>query len=377
MANKIESSEVSQQKKVFVKSEAVLDEMEASGQLEPFTDYYTDDEQDAPFMPVGSIFTSAIPQEDARVHLLDGSTIPQNGVYATFANLIKALDASGKLITCTQEEFDDSLTTYGQCGKFVIDNDNNTIRLPRITEFIASNNSGQTIGLAELDSFKSHNHTMQSAGSHTHSTTLTYSGVSGSWNNSADLVTVSRNAGTTSKGTSSAGSHTHTIDAKGDAETKPKNVRYPYYIVLASGYKSSRVVEIDKFVTDINNLANEVANCNAKLDAKKLYQHNLCLYSSAYRVFFRIMNNSSTAFTVSTLKTYLQDNSFNATGTGTSGWYQVSGGTTGGGATFSGLSSNNSSSGSTFRVFYSVYNAGASSTTFDATGLSDNIVNIF
>ena len=263
MATKIESTEITQPKKVYVKSEEALDEMESNGQLEPFTDYYTDDDLDAPFMPVGSIFASAIPIIDARVHLLDGSTISQTGVYETFANLIKALDSAGQPITCTQTEFDADVSTYGQCGKFVIDNTVKTIRLPRITEFIASNNGGQTIGLAELDSFKSHNHTMQSAGSHTHSTTLTYSGVSGSWNNSADLVTVSRNAGTTSKGTSSNGSHTHTIYANGDAETKPKNVRYPYYIVLASGYKSNQIVEIDKFVTDINNLANEVANCNA------------------------------------------------------------------------------------------------------------------
>ena len=46
MATKTESTEVSQQKKVYVKSEEVLDEMEANGQLEPFTDYYTPDEEE-------------------------------------------------------------------------------------------------------------------------------------------------------------------------------------------------------------------------------------------------------------------------------------------------------------------------------------------
>lgn len=45
MATKIESTEITQQKKVYVKSEEALDEMEANGQLEPFTEYYTDDEE--------------------------------------------------------------------------------------------------------------------------------------------------------------------------------------------------------------------------------------------------------------------------------------------------------------------------------------------
>jgi hypothetical protein len=187
-------------------------------------------------LPVGAVFASALPLTDSSVHLLDGSTISQTGIYEQFAVYLKSLRDAGYKITCTQSEFDTSVSTYGQCGKFVINDNTKTIRLPKITEFIASSNGGQEIGLAELDSFKSHNHTMQSAGAHTHSTTHTYSGVSGSWNNSADLLTASRNAGTVAKSTSSNGSHTHTIDNTGGSETRPKNIRYPYYIVLISGF---------------------------------------------------------------------------------------------------------------------------------------------
>lgn len=75
----------------------------------------------------------------------------------------------------------------------------------------------------------SHSHTTVSSGSHTHTTTLTYSGVSGSWNNSADLITVSRNAGTTSKSTSSDGSHNHTINPTGSDST---NANMPPYLAV-------------------------------------------------------------------------------------------------------------------------------------------------
>lgn len=228
MATKIESTEITQPKKVFVKSEEALDEMEANGQLEPFTDYYTDDEQDAPFMPVGSIFASAIPQTDARVHLLDGSTILQTGVYETFSNLIKALVSAGQPISCTQSQFDTDVSTYGQCGKFVIDDTAGTIRLPLITEFIASNNGGQEIGIAQLDMFKSHAH-------------------SGVRRANADI-----GGGQSTATSSGSGDSQYITDYTGGEETRPKNIRYPYYIVLASGYKSSQVVDVDNIMNEVN-----------------------------------------------------------------------------------------------------------------------------
>ena len=46
MADKTSSTQVTQQKKVFVKSEAVLKKMEEQGLLEPFTEYYTPDGED-------------------------------------------------------------------------------------------------------------------------------------------------------------------------------------------------------------------------------------------------------------------------------------------------------------------------------------------
>ena len=70
MADKISSTEVTQQKKVFVKSEEVLKKMEEDGQLEPFTDYYTPEETEMDILlneiysrptlndiyPIGSIY---------------------------------------------------------------------------------------------------------------------------------------------------------------------------------------------------------------------------------------------------------------------------------------------------------------------------------
>lgn len=185
-------------------------------------------------MPVGSIFPSAIPIVDRRVHLLDGTTISQEGTYENFAILINALISAGHNITCTQEEFDTSVSTYGQCGKFVVDNDAKTIRLPLITEFIASNNGGKEIGLAQLDEFKSHSHPILMA-----------------YNQTAN------NSNGALMGYPNYEWRTYSGQSVGGEETRPKNIRYPYYIVLASGFKTNADIIIDPFIDDVEKIKSE------------------------------------------------------------------------------------------------------------------------
>lgn len=188
-------------------------------------------------MPLGLIFASAIPITDARVHLLDGTTIAQNGVYADFVSLIKNLISSGENISCTQSQYDSDIATYGQCGKFVIDDANGLIRLPKITEFIASNNGGLTIGLAQLDEFKSHNHSLP---------------VKFGWGAGAS------NTGPRTDQNNPGTSWFTEVMSKGGTETRPKNIRYPYYIVLATGYKSVQSLNVDAIMAELNKKGNDI-----------------------------------------------------------------------------------------------------------------------
>jgi hypothetical protein len=228
-------------------------------------------------LPIGSIFSSAIPIMDANVHLLDGSLISQTGLYKTFADLIKSLVADGKLTTYTQSQFDSDLATYGQCGKFVIDNAAGTIRLPYIKEFIASNNSGQIIGVAELDTFKTHTHTEASAGSHSHSFICrSYKdNMSNDWGSTGKGIVTNDGSDASKSGLiNSGGSHTHTINATGSAETKPKNIRYPYYIVLAAGYKPNQVVEMDNIASEMNLKQNKLISNPVALNTTRAGQND-------------------------------------------------------------------------------------------------------
>ena len=227
-------------------------------------------------LPVGTIFASAVPQTDGRVHLLDGSTISQTGIYKTFANLIKSLVAAGHNITYPSDtEFYSDVSTYGQCGKFVIDDTNGTIRLPLITEFIASNNGGKEIGLAQLDMFKSHWHEFMQAGkggSYTDAyKQLWPTSGSSDGNGKPANLTLPRYSG--SQG----------VQSTGGEETRPKNVRYPYYIVLAAGYKSDLVVDIDNIVTELNSkqdkkwkIINGIAGENIEIPVELYQIEDLC-----------------------------------------------------------------------------------------------------
>ena len=269
MANKTEELNVDLTIKQ-VSSDDVLKDMEENDQLGANQIIVTETDTEVPMMPVGSIFASAIPQTDARVHLLDGSTISQTGIYETFANLIKALDSAGNNITYKDDEnstanqkFDADVSATGNCGKFVIDDTNGTIRLPKITTFIQGLSSITNIGSSLSAGLP--NITGQfdvvSAGNG--------AGYPFDYRNSTGAFTGAFKNPTTSSGkhyhSSSSSTTTNSVITKynfnanddnktyGNSTTvQPNATQYPYYIVLASGYKSSQAVDIDNIMNDVN-----------------------------------------------------------------------------------------------------------------------------
>lgn len=183
------------------------------------------------YMPLGMIFASAVMLEEISVKRLNGQSLSITGTYKDFCNWVISQGANAP--TCNISTYASEMTTYGQCGKFVINNTNTaqtsgsytvpaySIKLPTITEFIASNNGGKELGLAELDEFKSHQHGVcVQSGNYT----VVQNG-NGNW-----CATYSNN---------------YTL-ATGGSETRPKNIRYPYYIVVAQGVKPLALADMTK-----------------------------------------------------------------------------------------------------------------------------------
>ena len=204
-------------------------------------------------LPLGTIIPATVLTDDANLHLLDGSSLSQTGIYSQFCTWLKErlAENSNNVPTCSIDIYSYEMRTYGQCGKFVINDTNsdlssegytvfaNSIKLPTITEFIASNNGGDAIGLAELDELKNHIHPIYTLGTGNSATNFSI--------NSANIQSYAQAYQTTWLMPQSGGREGY------GEETRPKNVRYPYYIVVADSVKTDIEVDIDNIANDLGN----------------------------------------------------------------------------------------------------------------------------
>lgn len=82
---------------------------------------------------VGELVESTIPLTDAGLHLLDGSVIIGNGVYSEFVTYMAGLVNTHPEIFTTETDWQNSVSEFGVCNKYVYDSQDNSIRLPNIS----------------------------------------------------------------------------------------------------------------------------------------------------------------------------------------------------------------------------------------------------
>lgn len=84
---------------------------------------------------VGELVWALLPVRAAGFQLLDGSLIYSTGIYAAFYNYMVQLKNTGEHnnLFITETAWQQSVTTYGVCGKFVLDTTAGTVRIPKVT----------------------------------------------------------------------------------------------------------------------------------------------------------------------------------------------------------------------------------------------------
>ncbi len=90
---------------------------------------------------IGEIIYSAVPLDDAGLHILDGSLLRGNGVYSDFVSYIADLSeqvANADYFT-TEADWQDTVSEYGFCTKFVYDSANETVRIPKFSVEVEGN----------------------------------------------------------------------------------------------------------------------------------------------------------------------------------------------------------------------------------------------
>lgn len=85
---------------------------------------------------IGQTIFSLLPINNAGLHLLDGTKLLGDGAYSAFVEYVAKLHDKSLNCFCTEDEWQQSVTNYGVCGKFVYNADENSVRLPKVTGFV-------------------------------------------------------------------------------------------------------------------------------------------------------------------------------------------------------------------------------------------------
>ena len=209
----------------------------------------------------GTIVPAVGKISDSRFTLLDGKTLAKNGAYREFCEKVVEQVQAGNWFACTQEEYDADLLAYGQCGRFVVEND--YVRIPTITRFIGATINLSEFGKSFAQSLPQHTHTrgsMNITGGPIHinaygpgnitsgafKTVATGASHNDSGGTGVDISFNAANAWTGSTSGASDGTY------QSGAKVQPDHVKYPYYMVIGSeGQREEISVDINQVYEDL------------------------------------------------------------------------------------------------------------------------------
>ena len=212
-------------------------------------------------LPTGFIIPAVGKISDERFTLLDGKTLSRAGTYEAFCNKVVSEVQAGNWFACSEDEYNSDISTYGQCGKFVVSND--YVRIPTITRFI-----GATITLSEIG--KTYKESLPNITGGQTNIMVGRDGVkSGAFTSTSITGTSTTYGGGTApaidlKFNASNSSSTYQDGAK----VQPDHTKYPYYMVISTEGQTANVgIDINKIYEDLNLKANtSLSNVDSNID---------------------------------------------------------------------------------------------------------------
>lgn len=202
----------------------------------------------------GQTIFSLDPIIDEGVHLLDGSVLSVGGIYDSFiTDYITNLYTNYPQRFCTEAEWQQSVTTYGVCGKYVY-TEGVSVRLPKVTGHVEGTIDASALG------------DIVEAG---------LPNITGSFlgESSAETGAFYKNgeiqAGNTAVGSSVDdqiilfdASRSNPIYKDGVNTVQTQSILGYMYIVVATTTKTQTEVDIDNIATDLNGKADvDLSNC--------------------------------------------------------------------------------------------------------------------
>lgn len=191
---------------------------------------------------IGELVHSLVPLDDASLHLLDGTLLAADGMYAAGIAKIVALQTDYSGLFVTEADWQASVTAYGVCGKFVYDATAGTLRLPKVTGFLEATIDATALGDLVEAGLPDHSHIYYRSGSRQLYRTDSSSAAAFGGEN---IATGFASASNPIYGNS--------------ATVQPQSIKGFVYMVLANTVKAPVVVDAEQYANDVNALAGDVA----------------------------------------------------------------------------------------------------------------------
>lgn len=210
---------------------------------------------------IGQLVMSLVPISDSGVHILDGSILTVGGIYDAFITKIAALLSTNPGLFCTQTEFDESVSAYGSCGKFVY-TAGVSLRLPKISDIVqCTTDVSQCGALIEAG-------LPGASGIFTTTTNTVASEASGI----VSVVESESNGGASNMASGTMQKVTVDLsDASGiygnSTTVQPQVIKALVYMVVSSSVKTEVEVDIDNITTDLNAISGSVATNTQDISA--------------------------------------------------------------------------------------------------------------
>ena len=231
----------------------------------------------APQRNIGEIVASTLPLTDAGLHLLDGTLISGDGIYADFVDYIADLYGDGTNVPSyfeTEANWQSSVTTYGVCGKFVYTaasgNNPATVRLPKITGILEGTVDVNALGNLIQAGLPIHTHTRGDmnitgtlpangwtagttnlTGAFYKASTSTYSVSTGTSNQFGTGFDASRDW------TGSTSNPNYSGNIQNSSTVQPQTIKAFYYIVVATSIKTDIEINLNNYANELNGKVNK------------------------------------------------------------------------------------------------------------------------
>lgn len=226
---------------------------------------------------IGQIVSSLIPLTNSGLHLLDGALLSADGIYGEFVNYMATLVSTAPDCFTTESDWQDSITNYGVCGKFVYTapagQNPATVRLPKITGILEGTIDATALG--DLVEAGLPNITGKFDGNVNKSSVLEAFGEchyeAGNTSLTGAFTPITAYQYGTADGDSPATMVSgFNFDASlsnstyGNSTTvQPQTIKCFYYICVATTVKTDIEVDIDEIATDLNGKADiSLSNLN-------------------------------------------------------------------------------------------------------------------